>query len=204
MRRPPSSSATPLEGPFAPSAATRYAGAVLAGGRARRFGSDKCAHRYRGATLLEHALSSLGEAEERMIVGAPERSIPGVRWIPDARPGLGALGGVHAALRASPTSWLAVTGCDMPFLPSRLWRVLLAHADDARAIVPEGPTGLEPLAAVYHRDLLPWIEERLSAGGGSLHALLEAAPAVIVPWRELSGQLEDDAFLNANRPEDLP
>lgn len=177
---------------------------MLTGGRARRFGSDKCAHRYRGATLLEHALASLREAQERMIVGAPERSLPGVRWLPDARPGLGALGGVHAALRASPTPWLAVTGCDMPFLPSLLWRVLLARADDALLVVPEGPSGLEPLAATYHRDLLPWIEERLDAGGGSLHALLDAVPGTVVPWSELSGLLDDDAFLNANRPEDLP
>ncbi|MDZ7706314.1 MAG: molybdenum cofactor guanylyltransferase [Trueperaceae bacterium] len=204
MRRPPSPSATSEAGPSAASDAPRYAGAVLAGGRARRFGSDKCAYRYRGATLLEHALASLHEAEERMIVGAPERSFPGVRWIPDALPGLGALGGVHAALLSSSTPWLAVTGCDMPFLPSLLWRVLLARADDALLVVPEGPTGLEPLAATYHRDLLPWIEERLNAGGGSLHALVNAAPARIVPWRELGELLDDDAFLNANRPEDLP
>jgi len=153
---------------------------------------------------LEHALASLREAEERMIVGAPERSLPGVRWIPDVRPGLGALGGVHAALLASPTPWLALTGCDMPFLPTLLWRVLLARPDGALLIVPEGPTGLEPLAAAYHRDLVPWIEERLDAGGGSLHALLDAAPGVVVPWRELRELLDDDAFLNANRPEDLP
>jgi len=177
---------------------------VLTGGRARRFGSDKCAYRYRGATLLEHALGSLREAEERMIVGGPERSLPGARWIPDVRPGLGALGGVHAALLASSTPWLAVTGCDVPFLPALLWRVLLARADDVLAVVPEGPTGLEPLAAVYHRDLVPQVEKRLDAGRRSLHGLLQAAPGTVVPWSELSELLDHDAFLNANRPEDLP
>jgi len=181
-----------------------FAGAVLTGGRARRFGSDKCAYRYRGATLLEHALASLREAEERMIVGGPERSLPGVRWIPDVRPGLGALGGVHAALLASPTPWLAVTACDVPFLPALLWRLLLALADDALLIVPEGPTGLEPLAAVYHRDLVPQVEERLDAGARSLHGLLDVAPGRVVPWSELRDTLDADAFLNANRPEDLP
>jgi molybdopterin-guanine dinucleotide biosynthesis protein A len=182
----------------------RYAGAVLTGGRSRRFGSDKCGHRYRGRSLLEHALASLDGADERWLVGGPRRDLPGARWIPDERPGYGALGGVHAALRRAGPPWLAVVGCDMPFLPAGLWPELLRRAGEARLVVPEGPTGLEPLAAVYHRDLMPEIDALLRRGGGPLRALLEAAPSRVTPWRELQGLLPEDAFLNANRPEDLP
>lgn len=188
----------------APGGQRPYAGAVLAGGRGRRFGSDKCAHPYRGRTLLEHALDALSGAEERWLVGGPQRQLPGARWIPDERPGFGVLGGVHAALGRAGTPWLAVTGCDMPFLPADLWPSLLARADGVRLVVPEGPTGLEPLAAVYHRDLMPEIDVLLTRGGGALRALLDAAPSRVVPWRELRTHLPASAFLNANRPEDLP
>lgn len=188
----------------APEARPAYAGAVLVGGRGRRFGSDKCAHPYRGRTLLEHALDAMVGARERWLVGGAPRDVAGAHWIPDERPGLGALGGVHAALRRAGEPWLAVTACDMPFLPAALWPVLLARSDGVRLVVPEGPTGLEPLAAVYHRDLMPEIDALLARGGGPLRALLDAAPSRIVPWRELDAHLPATAFLNANRPEDLP
>lgn len=181
-----------------------FAGAVLAGGRARRFGSDKCAHLYRGRPLLDHALASLRDAEPRMIVGGPRRERPGTAWLPDETPGLGALGGLQAALRRADRPWLALAGCDMPFLPAELWTLLLTFREGVRLVVPEGPTGLEPLAAVYHRDLMPDVDAILARGGGPLRALLDAAPSRVVAWSELRGRLPADAFLNANRPEDLP
>lgn len=184
--------------------AIRFAGAVLAGGRARRFGSDKCAFTYRGLALLDHALASLRHAAPRMIVGGPRRERPGTLWLPDETPGLGALGGLQAALRRSDRRWLALAGCDMPFLPADLWPLLLTFRDGARLVVPEGPTGLEPLAAVYHRDLMPDVDAILERGGGPLRALLDAAPSRVVAWSDLRGRLPADAFLNANRPEDLP
>ena len=182
----------------------RFAGAVLAGGRARRFGSDKCDFSYRGRALLDHALASLRDAEPRMIVGGPRRERAGTVWLPDETPGVGALGGLQAALRNADRPWLALLGCDMPFLPSELWPVLLARSEGVRLVVPEGPTGREPLAAVYHRDLMPDVDALIERGGGPLRALLDVAPSRVVAWTELRGRLPDDAFLNANRPEDLP
>jgi molybdopterin-guanine dinucleotide biosynthesis protein A len=187
-----------------PGETPAYAGAVLVGGRGRRFGGDKCAHPYRGRSLLEHALDAMVDAQERWLVGGAPRDVAGTRWIPDERSGFGALGGVHAALRHAVTPWLAVTACDMPFLPAALWPALLSRSDGARLVVPEGPTGLEPLAAVYHRDLMPAIDALLARGGGPLRGLLDAAPSRVVPWRELRAHLPGSAFLNANRPEDLP
>lgn len=182
----------------------RFAGAVLAGGRARRFGSDKCAFVYRGRALLDHALASLRDAAPRMIVGGPRRERPGTLWLPDETPGLGALGGLQAALRRSERPWLALVGCDMPFLPAALWPLLLTFRDGARLVVPEGPTGREPLAAVYHRDLMPDVDAMIERGGGPIRALLDVAPGRVVAWSELRGRLPADAFVNANRPEDLP
>jgi molybdopterin-guanine dinucleotide biosynthesis protein A len=182
-----------------------YTGAVLAGGASRRFGSDKCLHVYRGTTLLQHALAGLAGAERRLVVGRDATESPGARWIPDARPGLGPVGGLHAALAAAEHAWVALVGCDMPFVTPDLWRALFAYADDdVRVVMPEGPSGLEPLAALYRRDLHADLEARLEGGRVPLRWLRKEPGGVVVPWRHLAPHVPATTFLNANRPEDLP
>jgi len=182
----------------------RFTGAVLAGGRSRRFATDKCLHVYRGSTLLEHALGTLREADETLIIGRPRGETTDARWIPDVHPGHGATSGLHAALASARHDWVAIIGCDMPFLPPTIWSLLFRHTNDARIVVPESADGLEPLAALYHRDVLPVVEQRLQAGGSPIRWLLKDLPSHVVPWRDLQPHLPPDAFLNANRPEDLP
>jgi len=181
-----------------------FTGAVLAGGHARRFATDKCLHVYRGATLLEHALQTLRAAQERLIVGRPRAAMATVRWIPDVHPGHGATSGLHAALAAATHDWVAIVGCDMPFLPPVIWPLLFAHADGVQIVVPESADGLEPLAALYHRDVLTTVEQRLQTGGSPMRWLLKDVSSRIVVWSDLQAHLPANAFLNANRPEDLP
>lgn len=180
----------------------RFSGAVLAGGRSERFGSDKCDHRFQGTSLLDRALGALEPAHERWIVGGPERQRLGATWVPDEPPGRGALAGVRRALEVARFDWVAIVACDMPFVPAVLWARLLAAAGEARLVMAEGPAGLEPLAAVYHRDLMPWIDRAWADGRRSPRALLEPHGRV-VGWDVLSADLHAKAFLNVNRPEDL-
>ncbi len=78
--------------------------------------------------------------------------LPGVPVIPDRRPGVGALGGVHAALSHARDA-IAVLPWDAPFVPASLIRALRAtgEADDADAVLPTGGNGsrwgAEPLCA---------------------------------------------------------
>lgn len=205
----------------APLLTRELAGAVLAGGRSRRFGRDKSGYRYRGRSLLERALSVLDGSAERMVVlaarprlaaheaGAPPGIGPpsgaaAVRFVRDARPGFGALSGLHAALTHATRPWVAVVACDMPFLPGELWPELMRARDDVRLVVPEGPRGLEPLAALYHRELLGELEVVMDRGGAPLRSLPERVSARVVPWEQLRARLPETSFLNANRPEDLP
>lgn len=180
-----------------------FAGAVLAGGRSTRYGSDKCGVHLDGRPLVDHALDALVDASERWIVGGAARERAGVRWLEDEPPGRGPLAGVQAALRATKMPWLAVVACDMPFVPRTLWPLLLTRCEGARLVMPEGPSGLEPTAALYHRDLLPAIDRLLTQGRASPRALL-ASHGVVVGWDELSAALPTNAFHNVNRPEDLP
>lgn len=181
-----------------------FAGAVLAGGRARRFGSDKCEHRYRGATLLARALRSLEGAEERFVVGGARRKLGDATWLPDEHPGAGPLAGLQVALTATKRPWLALLGCDMPFVPAVLWTLLGTYRDGVQMVVPQGPTGLEPLAALYRRDLASEVEEALERGHLAIGALADATSSHVVAWSDLRELLPENTFLNANRPEELP
>ncbi len=61
-----------------------FSGAVLAGGRSSRFGSNKADFIWHGQTLLEWAISSLAELDDVMIVGGAARDslMPSAREVP--------------------------------------------------------------------------------------------------------------------------
>jgi molybdopterin-guanine dinucleotide biosynthesis protein A len=105
-------------------------GAVIAGGRSSRFGSDKAEALLGGTPLIDHAAALLRPHVDALVLCGRER----VGWLclPD-RPAanLGPLGGVSAALRhASDHGFETVLtiGCDMPDVPQALLAVLAGHA----------------------------------------------------------------------------
>jgi molybdopterin-guanine dinucleotide biosynthesis protein A len=102
----------------------RILGAILAGGRASRFGSNKALALYRGEPLIAHAARTLGRQVETVVVCGGDRLLPGVVHLSDRpKSGLGPLGGLAAALfYAEHHGFDAVVsvGCDTPVLPDSL------------------------------------------------------------------------------------
>jgi hypothetical protein len=76
--------------------------AILAGGRARRFGgADKASLIVGGARIIDRQLGALDTVADdiRIVANEPDRyATLGVRVIPDQIAGAGPLGGLHAAL----------------------------------------------------------------------------------------------------------
>jgi molybdopterin-guanine dinucleotide biosynthesis protein A len=85
-----------------------------------------------------------------------------------------------------------------------------ARAEAPVVVAQKAEGALEPLAAFYHRSLLPLVEQHLDGGGFTLHRLCTLAEARVVPWHELETLMPKNldavlaAFVNANRLEDLP
>lgn len=105
-------------------------GAVLAGGRSSRFGSDKSAATWNGRSLAAHAAALIGQHVDRVIVVGPSTGAgQAVGDLP--APGLGPLGGIAGALDFASvegfTSVLTI-GCDMPRAPAELIAALLRRA----------------------------------------------------------------------------
>jgi molybdenum cofactor guanylyltransferase len=193
-------------------------GAVLAGGRSRRFGSPKGAAELGGRSLADRVTAAHREAFETTVLvgGDPVAAVAdlGLPMIPDRFAGRGPLGGVHAALAWAAdrhAAGICCTPLDAPFVRPELLRALAAQGEGFRprvlAVVPRsrGPLGFEPLFAWYGVDALPAVEEMLARGEGSMRQLIERLEPV--RFLSLEAVLEigdpDTIFHNVNTPADL-
>jgi len=175
----------------------KVSAAILAGGRAARFGGrDKSALVVDGRTILERQLSMLATlTEDVMIVGSGRGAEPSappavvdrhaVRFVADAVPGCGPLGGLHAALSAAHGDAVLLIACDMPFVAGPFAAYLLSLAPDAAIVVPRTERGYHPLCAVYTRACLEPVAARLADRRLRMRELVDEMPARVVPVEEI-------------------
>jgi molybdopterin-guanine dinucleotide biosynthesis protein A len=164
-------------------------GAILAGGQARRFGSDKAQALFEGARLIDRVATALTAQCDAVVVCG--RMEPGFACIPDwPEAGLGPLGGLAAALRHARErgfEQVLSTGVDVPDLPLDLAATLAA---EGAAIVESQPVvGLWPVGAA------PLLDRFLAGGGRSLYRFADHVGARRVELPR--------ALMNVNFPEDL-
>ncbi|QRN97833.1 molybdenum cofactor guanylyltransferase [Archangium violaceum] len=182
--------------------------AVIAGGRGERLGGvAKGLLEVEGRPVLARLLD-LGRLFEGVLLVANDPGPYarfGVRTVEDVVRGRGAPGGVHAALVGARTEWVLAVACDMPFVAEAAVRVLLGERGpevDAVCFTVEGR--VEPLLAVYRRELAgPW-GEALRAEEPSLRNLLSRCRARLLP--EAALRVVDAgarSVVSVNTPEDL-
>lgn len=166
-------------------------GAVLAGGRSSRFGSDKALALLGGISLLDHAVASLAPFCAQVVVcgrGAPQHPSVADRPAPD----MGPLGGLNGALHkawAEGFDGVLVTGCDMPRFPPALAQALIGP----QAAVLDG----QPLAAWWPAGLAPLLDTHLAQTDHySLRGWMERVGPRVVHMPDLD-------LPNINRPHDL-
>lgn len=166
----------------------RILGAVLAGGRATRFGSDKALARMAdGRTLIDHATAGLAPHVAAVLICGRNGGLAD-RPAPD----MGPLGGLNAALHHALDHGFAgvlTTGCDMPFYPAAL---PVALVGDGAAILKG-----QQLLGWWPATLAPELDTHLAAENNrSIRGWLDRIDARVV---EIPGLI----LPNINRPEDL-
>ncbi len=178
-------------------------GAVLAGGRSSRFGSNKAEFIWQDKTLLEWALSSYQDLDDVLVIGGTPH--PLARVIEDKKPFAGALYGLATALESAVSDRVAVMACDMPNLSAAYWQFLGQF--EADIVIAKNKNGqLEPLAAIYSKNCLGLVQAALSREQLRLTAWWQNTDALsvrIVEWAELELHFSSQLFLNANYQEDL-
>src|ERR1041385_2754290 len=150
-------------------------GFILAGGKSRRMGTDKSQLTLAGKTFIESIAEQMQSVTTRLqIVGkSAHKSFPAVD---DVFANWGALGGVHAALKACQTSWALVVACDFPLVTTDLFRRLANLSGDAEAVAPIQDDGIpQPLCALYRRSAcLDRAEHLINSGERKPIALLQS------------------------------
>lgn len=161
-------------------------GAILAGGRATRYGSDKALAEHDGRTLLDWVMLSIGGQVEDVVICGRDGGLPD-------RPGgsLGPLAGLNAALHAArERGFEAVLSvpCDAPHLPADLLARLRDGGDTA--YLEDAPViGLWPALMATSLDTYLTGEDRSMRG-----------------WARRVGAVGirlETPIVNINRPADL-
>jgi molybdenum cofactor guanylyltransferase len=178
--------------------------AILAGGRASRFGGrDKSALVVEGRPILERQLAALSQVADdvMLVVGKEMPPRADVRVVRDLVTASGPLGGLDAALTAARHDALVLVACDMPFVTARLLGHLLGLTAGADAVVPRTERGYHPLCAAYTRACQPAIAVRLARGQFRMVDFLADVRVRVVCGDELAALGDHHRLLaNINTP----
>lgn len=155
-----------------------FTGAVLAGGASRRMGQDKAQLVLDTEPLWQRqvrVLREAGAARVGVVRRADQAPLPlnasTELWL-DIATGIGPLAGLHAALGACQSDWLAVVATDMPHLDAKWFQWLLSFCQRGVGAMARHESGFfEPLAAIYPRTAFAEVERRAVHGPHALQAL---------------------------------
>ena len=140
---------------------------VLAGGKSQRLGMDKSLLHLDGEWLLQRILGQLATLSKDLVVVANDgkklESLQ-VPVVPDARPGMGPLGGIYSGLQAMHCERGLFVACDMPLLNLPLLRYMVQLSPGFDVVIPRVADETEPLHAIYSKACLRPIADVMDRG----------------------------------------
>lgn len=179
-------------------------GVILAGGRSRRFGTNKALSVFRGERLIERLVRSLQSVTGELLIvtnSFDEYAFLDLPMVSDLITDCGPLAGIYTALKTVSTPLSLCVACDMPFAKATFMRHLVSVAGAADVVTPVSEMGDEPLCAVYRDTCVPLIETRLQAGQYKITGFFEHARVkrvrcqdtpVYDPWSLFNVNTRDD------------
>ncbi|MBI2485968.1 MAG: molybdenum cofactor guanylyltransferase [Deltaproteobacteria bacterium] len=187
-----------------------FSGVVLAGGKSKRMGVDKRHVLFSGMTLLELSIKRLRTITEEALVVMGQKEdldLKDVRFVLDLERERGPMVGLFSGLSEMRNFYGLVTPIDVPLLTTKFLNYLKENVIGYDAVVPRWKGGIEPLIAVYSKNLLPSMK-------GCITKERDPAPHLFVQKLNLKVRFikEEEIsrfgnpeilFLNINTQEDL-
>ncbi len=179
--------------------------AILMGGKNSRMGGqNKAFLEVGGQTILERILSVTKPLFNETIFVANDSAEQYCKFCPqgfvsDIIPGRGPMSGIHAALKASRNHWCFLFACDLPQLNAEFILKQCQQINSGyEAVVPRHDSGIEPLHALYSKNLTEPLENYLDCcKDNKILLFLETVNTLF--W-EVNYQ---NSFININSPNDL-
>jgi molybdopterin-guanine dinucleotide biosynthesis protein A len=169
-------------------------------------GENKAFLELAGKPLIVRAVELVREtAPEVKIVGDPQKFSAFGPAIEDIYCDRGPLGGIHAALANSKAEWNLILAVDLPFIPVRFLKYLLARAETSGATVtvPYVDEYFQPLCGVYGKPFLSVADRALSQGKNKIDQLFHEVSLCAVSEEDLTANgFDASIFRNLNTPEE--
>ena len=185
---------------------TSATGFITAGGLSSRMGTDKAWLILDGKPMIERVINALYPATDALAVIANSSAFSklGFEVFSDSQTDVGPLEAIRTALANSRTPKVLLVGCDLPFVTTELFNLLLSFESDHQAIVPIGPDGRqEPLCAVYDVRALDTVSRLIDQGNRKISILFDHVPTRFIPFHLIASLSGSELFFeNINTPED--
>ncbi len=183
-------------------------GIVLAGGQSRRMGFNKAEALVHGRSMLVHMMDKLRVITPLILVSSGNLTYPDIEYpqIPDEYPDCGPLGGIYSVLKASTTDLNLVVSCDIPLVTINILNFIIEKAEVSNEFItaPIDENGqLHLLCGVYHKNILPFMEQQLKLKALKVKNLSKLTPIETVEISKEHPFYDEHAFKNVNTPEIL-
>ena len=182
----------------------KAAAIILSGGKSSRMGTNKALLKINEKTNIERIRDRLQPFFSDMILVANNQDdyrFLEINMTADRYPGMGPLAGVHAGLSATHQETNLIVACDMPFVSAELAQALVEKCSGYDAVVPVIHGKQHPLFAVFHKRILPIVEDCLKNGDLRMKHLFERLHVLYVTEKDLGGFDDlEKIFFNMNHP----
>lgn len=191
--------------------------AILAGGKSSRMGFDKTRLSINGEKWLDRLIGQLPSEFDQVLVitNRQDKDFESkAELVPDVFPGMGPLGGIHAALSQAKSKYVYIVSGDMFGINQNYARYMMeklteaqkksilsehctmvetgrvaANSEEAEKSVPEIcvtriDDWIEPLNSFYAADLAPEMEKLLSANNTYLLDFIHSKNCLYIPEKE--------------------
>jgi molybdopterin-guanine dinucleotide biosynthesis protein A len=187
---------------------------ILAGGMGRRLGfKEKALIDINGRPLITLVIESLEKIVDNIIISVRDEAqgellnsrISGCWFAYDAYKNRGPLAGVLSGLYACKDEYCFIAACDMPFINSKVVKMLFKECEEFDAAIPCWKYGLlEPLHAVYRCESM--IKETKKAIEKGENIILAPVSKLRVNYVAVDDIKKIDpklkTFMNVNTPEE--
>jgi len=184
----------------------KAAAIILSGGQSKRMGQDKAFISFSGKPLIETVIGKLAPLFSDLIIATNKPDLYKkykVKTQTDIVKSRGPLGGIHAGLIASETTYNFIIACDMPFINQDLIKYMLDEKDNYDVVASKFGGKTHSLFAVYSKNCITSIEKALKTDNFKLRDFLKTVNTKLISEEEVK-RIDPDgqSFININTQDD--
>jgi molybdopterin-guanine dinucleotide biosynthesis protein A len=178
-------------------------GIILAGGKSSRMGFDKGMAVLNGKKMVEWVIAALQSVCSQILIVSNTNNYNQLDYpvYDDIYKNTGPLGGIYTGLTYSSTDYNLVVACDMPFINTNIFSLLLSFAGDYSIVVPSVNGRFEPLCAFYHKQTCHKINDLILQQSWKLQQVIRQFHYKEIKLEDT--QTELSIFANINTPDEL-